>query len=96
MQSFADCAIKPLHNLDKQHKIGRLLSNPPIGLTQTEISVKALSHPAFTFFNADYLEFLAAYYAINPEVAWWLTSRGKFEALRRSGFSLPNISAQAN
>lgn len=91
LQSFSDCAIKPIHNLDSPKKVGRLLSNPPFGLTQTEISVKALSHPAFTFFNPDYLEFLTAYYAINPEIAWWLTSRGKFESLRRSGFSLPKI-----
>ncbi len=87
LQCFTDCAIKPFHNLDSPKKTGRLLSDPPFGLTQTEISVKALSHPSFTFFNADYLEFLTEYYAINPEVAWWFTSRGKFEALRRAGFS---------
>jgi serralysin len=87
LHCFTDRAIKPFHNLDSPKKTGRLLSNPPSGLTQTEISVKALSCPSFTFFNADYLEFLTEYYAINPEVAQWLTSRGKFEALRRSGFS---------
>ncbi len=86
LQSFSDCVTKPLYNLDNYPKIGRLLSNPPNGFTQTEISVKALNHPAFTFFNPAYLEFLAAYYAINPEVTRCLMSRGKFEALRRSGF----------
>ncbi len=96
LQSFTDCALKPLHNLDNHQKIGRLLSNPPIGLVQTEISVPALNHPAFTFFNLDYLEFLTAYYAIDPEIAWWLTSRGKFEALRKSGFSLQHIRSHCN
>ena len=92
IQCFTDCAIKPLYNIDKHQTIGRLLSNPPVGFTQTEISVNALNHPAFTFFSPDYLEFLAAYYAINPEVALCLTSRGKFEALRQSCFSLQKIS----
>lgn len=93
VQCFTDCATEPLsNNIDKHHKIGRLLSNPPSGFTQTEVSVNALSHPAFTFFSPDYLEFLAAYYAINPEVALCLTSRGKFEALRQSGFALQKIS----
>lgn len=96
LQSFTDCAIKPLHNLDKHQTIGRLLSNPPFGFTQSEISVKSLNHPAFTFFTPDYLEFLTAYHAINPEVAWWLTTRGKFEALRQSGFSLQNIGFYSN
>ena len=92
VQYFTDCAIRPLHNIEKHQTITRLLSNPPFGFTQTEISLKALNHPAFTFFSSDYLEFLAAYYAINPEVALCLTSRGKFEALRQSGFSLQKIS----
>ena len=92
IQCFTDCAIKPLHNIDKHQTIGRLLSSPPFGFTQTEISVNALNHPAFTFFSPDYLEFLAAHYAINPEIALCLTSRGKFEALRQSGFSLQKIS----
>ena len=91
VQYFTDCATEPLHNIDKHHKIGRLLSNPPFGLTQTEVSVNTLSHPTFTFFSPDYLEFLAAYYAIDPEVALCLTSRGKFEALRQSGFALQKI-----
>lgn len=91
LQCFTDCVIKPVHNLDKQQKMGCLLSNPPFGFTQTEISVQALSHPAFTFFSPDYLKFLTEYYAINPEVTLYLTSRGKFEALRRSGFALEKI-----
>lgn len=93
VQYFTDCATEPLpNNLDKHYKIRRLLSNPPFGLAQTEVSVNTLSHPTFTFFSPEYLEFLAAYYAINPEVALCLTSRGKFEALRQSGFALQKIS----
>lgn len=91
VQCFSDRALNPLHNLDARQKVWRLLSNPPLGLTQTEISVQALSHPTFTFFSTDYLEFLAGYYELEPEVALCLTSRGKFEALRRSGFSLPRV-----
>ncbi|KAM3091103.1 Mbeg1-like protein [Phormidesmis sp. 146-12] len=85
--SFTNPEINPLYNLDKHQKIGRLLSTSPPGFTQTEISVRTLSHPAFTYFNSDYLEFLVAYSAINPSVAESLTSRGKVEALRKSGFS---------
>ncbi|KAM3111817.1 hypothetical protein [Phormidesmis sp. 146-33] len=87
LQSFTNPAINPLYNLDKHQKIGRLLSAPPPGFTQTKLSVKALNHPAFTYVNADYLEFLAAYRAIAPNVTHWLTSRQKVETLRRSGFS---------
>jgi serralysin len=47
-QSFTDPAIDPLSNLRKHQKIGRLLSTPPFGFTQSEISVNALNHPAFT------------------------------------------------
>jgi serralysin len=92
-QSFTDPAIDPLTNLKKHQKIGRLLSSPPPGFTQTEISVKALNHPAFTYVNADYLEFLAAYRAINPNIAQQLTSREKVEALRRSDSSFQQIFA---
>ncbi len=87
LQSFTNCALKPFHNLDKHQKSERLLSAPPFGFSQTKISVQALNHPNFTFFTPDYLEFLAAYYAINPEVALYLTSRSKFETLRQLGFS---------
>ncbi|KJH69816.1 lipase family protein, partial [Aliterella atlantica] len=92
VQCFRDRFLNPLHNIDARQPFWRLLSNPPFGLAQTEISVQTLSHPTFTFFSTDYLEFLAGYYKINPKVALCLTSRGKFEALRRSGFSLPTIS----
>jgi len=91
VQCFTDCLSTLYNNIDNHQKIGRLLSNPPFGFTQTEISLNALNHPAFTFFSPDYLEFLAEYYAINPEVALCLTSRGKFEALKQSGFSLQKI-----
>ena len=84
--SFTDCVTKPLYSLDNYQRIGRLLSNPPCGFTQSKISVEALNHSTFTFFNPDYLDFLAAYYTINPEVTRCLTSRGNFEALRRSDF----------
>jgi serralysin len=96
LQSFTDCAVNPLYNLDKHQKIGRLLSTPPAGYTQTEISVKALSHPAFTYVNPDYLEFLAVYRAIEPEVAQWFTSREKVETLRQSGFSFQKFILEIN
>ncbi|NJP12506.1 MAG: calcium-binding protein [Leptolyngbyaceae cyanobacterium RU_5_1] len=92
-QSFTDPAINPLNNLRKHQQIGRLLSAPPPGFTQTEISVQALNHPAFTYNNADYLEFLTAYYAVNPGIARQLTSRGRVEALRRSDSSFQQIFA---
>lgn len=94
VQCFSDRVLNPLHNLNERQKVWRLLSNPPSGFTQTEISVQDLSAPTFTFFSTDYLKSLAGYYEIEPEIALCLTSRGKFEALRRSGFSLQKISAQ--
>jgi serralysin len=87
LQSFTDRAIDPLYNLAKHQQIGRLLSNPPAGFTQIEIALPALNHPAFTYVNSDYLEFLAAYRAIAPELARRLTSRQQVEALRQAGFS---------
>jgi serralysin len=91
LQSFTDPAIAPLNNLRKHQQIGRLLTSPPSGFTQTELSVKVLNHPAFTYFNSDYLEFLAAYAAIRPEIATQLTSRGKVEALRQADSSFQQI-----
>ena len=86
IQYFTDCATEPLPNIDKYQTIMLLLSNPPSGFTQTEISVNALNDPAFTFFSPNYLDSLVAHDAISPELASCLTSRGKFEALRQSSF----------
>jgi serralysin len=93
LQSFTDPAIEPLNNLKKHQLIGRLLSSPPPEFTQTEISLKVLNHPAFTYNNPDYFEFLAAYSAVNPDIAKQLTSREKVETLRRSGSSFHQIFA---
>lgn len=89
LQSYTDPAINPIYALDKHREIGRLLSQPPTGYSQTEITVESLSSPTFTFQNdSDFNEFLAGYAAVAPTIAPSLATRGTTEALRVSpGFS---------
>ena len=88
LQSFNDPAINPIFALDKHGQIGRLLSSPPPGYTQKEISIQQLSAPDFTFEDSDYEELLASIQAIDPDTAQFLTSRNAVETLRLTpGFS---------
>ncbi|MCU0545856.1 MAG: calcium-binding protein [Oscillatoriaceae cyanobacterium Prado104] len=81
LQTFVDPIINPLLVLDKHTQTG-LLTTPPPGLTQTEISVSQLSNPAFTFTDSDYLELLAGLDFALPQLADALESRGTLEQLR--------------
>ncbi|MGL5062714.1 MAG: lipase family protein [Microcoleus sp.] len=81
LQTFTDPVINPVLVLDKHTQAG-LLTTPPPGLTQTEISVSQLNNPAFTFTDSDYLELLAGLDFTLPQFADALESRSKLELLR--------------
>lgn len=88
LQSFTNPAIAPLTTLAKHNIVG-LLSNPPAGYTERQISVDELSSPNFNF-NSDsnYATFEAALNNAQPSLAIAGQSRRNLEALRTSnGFS---------
>jgi serralysin len=93
LQSYTDgTTVDPIFALDKHIQLAagrRLLSSPPPGYTQTNITVQDLSNAGFNFNQeTDFKEFIAAYEATPNNVATALTSRGSVEALRVSpGFS---------
>ena len=81
LQTFTDPVINPLLVLDKHTQSG-LLTTPPLGLIQTEISVNQLSSPDFTFTDSDYLELLAGLDFALPAQGAALKSRSTTEQLR--------------
>jgi serralysin len=81
LQTFTNPIIDPLLVLDKHTQSG-LLSSPPPGLSQTEISVDQLSSPNFTFTDSDYLELLAGLDFALPALGKSLESRRSLEQLR--------------
>ena len=93
LQTYTDgTTVDPIFALDKHIQLAagrRLLSSPPPGYTQTNITVQDLSNAGFNFNQeTDFKEFIAAYQATPNNAANALTSRGSVEALRVSpGFS---------
>lgn len=81
LQTFTNPLINPLLVLDKHTQSG-LLTAPPPGLTQTEISVDQLNRPNFTFTDSDYLELLAGLDFALPALGKSLLSRSSVEQLR--------------
>ncbi|MEG4392840.1 calcium-binding protein [Microcoleus sp. BROC3] len=81
LQTFTNPIINPLLVLDK-HSQSSLLTSPPPGLTQAEISVDQLNRPDFTFTDSDYLELLAGLDFALPELGDALQSRSTVEQLR--------------
>ena len=81
LQTFTNPLINPLLVLDKHNQSG-LLTAPPPGLTQTEISVDQLNRPDFTFTDSDYLELLAGLDFALPALGKSLLSRSSLEQLR--------------
>lgn len=81
LQTYTNPIINPLLVLDKHTQSG-LLSDPPPGLTQTEISVDQLNRPDFTFTDSDYLELLAGLDFARPALGTSLRSRSSLEQLR--------------
>ncbi|MEG4938940.1 calcium-binding protein [Microcoleus sp. F4-D5] len=94
LQTFTNPIINPLLVLDKHTQSG-LLTAPPPGLTQAEISVDQLNRPDFTFTDSDYLELLAGLDFALPSLATSLESRSSLEQLRTAPGSsfLANIAA---
>ena len=80
-QTFVDPIINPRLVLDK-HNTSGLLTTPPPGLIQTEISVDQLNRPDFTYRDSDYLELLAGSDSALPQLGTALQSRGTLEPLR--------------
>jgi hypothetical protein len=80
-QTFTNPIVNPLLVLDKHTQSG-LLTAPPPGLTQTEISVDQLNRPDFTFTDSDYLELLAGLDFALPVLGKSLLSRSSLEQLR--------------
>ncbi|NEQ25641.1 MAG: calcium-binding protein [Microcoleus sp. SIO2G3] len=88
LQSFRDPQIDPLAASAKHVEPKDLLTNPPLGFIQQEISVEELNSSSFGYYNdSDYAEFLAAVGANNPELATALTTRAGTEEFRQSGLS---------
>ncbi|MEG4529122.1 calcium-binding protein [Microcoleus sp. D2_18a_D3] len=81
LQTFTNPIINPLLVLDKHTQSG-LLTAPPPGLTQAEISVDQLNRPDFTFTDSDYLELLAGLDFALPALGASLESRSSLEQLR--------------
>ncbi len=82
-QTFTNPIINPLLVLDK-HTQKDLLTTPPPGLTQTEISVDQLNRPDFSFTDSDYLELLEGVEFALPTLRTSLRSRSSLEQLRTS------------
>ncbi|MEG4066747.1 calcium-binding protein [Microcoleus sp. Pol11C2] len=81
LHTFTNPIINPLLVLDKHTQSG-LLTAPPPGLTQAEISVDQLNRPDFTFTDSDYLELLAGLDFALPALGTSLESRSSLEQLR--------------
>lgn len=81
LETYTNPIINPLLVLDK-HTTSGLLTTPPPGLVQTEISVDQLNRPDFTFKDSDYLELLAALDSALPQLGTALQSRSTLEQLR--------------
>lgn len=94
LQTFTNPIVNPLLVLEKHSQSG-LLTAPPPGLTQTEISVDQLNRPDFTFTDSDYLELLAGLDFALPALAASLESRSSLEQLRTApgNSSLGNLAA---
>jgi Ca2+-binding RTX toxin-like protein len=78
----------------EKHTQSGLLTAPPPGLTQTEISVDQLNRPDFNFTDSDYLELLGGLEFALPAVGTSLRDRSSLEQLRTApGTSFFGITA---
>lgn len=96
LQSLIDPQIDPTIVLPGNAIIARdkhtrrdLLSNPPIGFSQTEIPIEQLNSPAFTYTSdSNFREFSLALAVANPQLLAASSTRGALEFTRTSdGFS---------
>lgn len=95
IQTFQDNALTPLIILNKP-RTDNLLTNPPAGFLQRQISVDQLSSPTFTYTNdADFTIFQIALSIPQPELAASLANRVNAEQLRTSeNFSYADLLKQ--
>ncbi|OCQ91125.1 calcium-binding protein [Oscillatoriales cyanobacterium USR001] len=85
LQSFNDLNINPLIALNK-NRADNLLSNPPTGFVERQISTEQLSDPTFTYTNdSDFREFQTALSSIRPDLSEALNTRENAELLRTTG-----------
>lgn len=81
-QTFTDPNINPLTVLAK-HRKENLLTTPPVGFFQRQISVEQLSSPEFTYNNdSDFNEFIAAMNPTLPDLSVAIRTRAGAESLR--------------
>ncbi|MDX1976342.1 MAG: hypothetical protein SFT94_01595 [Pseudanabaenaceae cyanobacterium bins.68] len=82
LQSYSDGSLRPAVVLDK-HSQSDLLTSPPLGFNQTEITATALSSPSFSFAaDPDFAIFLAAVQVQFPQYSAILVNRGNAEFVR--------------
>jgi serralysin len=88
LQSYINPQIEPQFPLRKHADIVGLLTSPPPGYSQREISVAELNNPNFNFNNdSDYLELLTALSVRLPQIAAASTTRSGGEQFRKSTVS---------
>lgn len=82
IHSFPDPNINPLTTLAK-HRTENLLTAPPVGFFQRQISVEQLSSPEFIYNNdSDFNEFIAAMNFALPNMSVAIRTRAGAENLR--------------
>ncbi|MEG4392839.1 calcium-binding protein [Microcoleus sp. BROC3] len=82
IQSFTDPSINPLTVLAK-HRTENLLTAPPVGFLQRQISVEQLNSREFAYNNdSDFNEFIAAMNLALPNVSVAIRTRGGAESVR--------------
>ncbi|GET36586.1 calcium-binding protein [Microseira wollei] len=88
LQSYTNPQIDPRFLSRKHGEIASLLSSPPPGYSQREISVNELNNPNFNFNNdSDFAEFITALAVRKPQIAAAFSSRSSAEQFRTSGAS---------
>lgn len=88
LQSYTNPQIDPRFLSRKHAEIAGLLSSPPPGYTQREISVSELNNPNFNFNNdSDFIEFIRALEVRQPQLAATFSNRSSGEQFRTSGAS---------
>ena len=95
LQNFNDPNIRPLIILNK-NRTDNLLTAPPDGFSQRQVSTEQLILPSFTYTNdSDFTEFQTALSFIQPDLSEALKTRESAERLRTSGnFSFSGLLQQ--
>jgi serralysin len=87
LQTFTDPNINPSTVLAK-HRTENLLTTPPVGFFQRQISVEQFSNPEFAYNNdSDFNEFIAAMNFALPNLSVAIRTRGGAESLRTASDS---------